>query len=251
MEDKNSNVSLVVSNCSKKYGTSKVYSTKNINLDIHGGDIFGFIGPNGAGKSTCIKSIIGLLPPTEGTISVCGRDIVKNPKEAKALIGYVPDHYALYENLTGKQFIDYIVDIYGVDKNLAKERIEKYLTLFELKDAYDKKINTYSHGMKQKITIISALVHNPKLWILDEPLTGLDPTSIYQVKQCMIEHAKAGNIVFFSSHIIEVVEKLCTRIAIIKKGEIIYDDSMANTTKNHKKGLEDFYMELIGENVNE
>ena len=165
--------------------------------------------------------------------------------ESKKLIGYVPDHYALYEKLTGREYINYIADLYGVSKEDRDARISKYVDLFELTQAFDNRMQTYSHGMKQKMTIMAALVHNPKVWILDEPLTGLDPQSIYQVKEVMKEHAKAGNIVFFSSHIINVVEKLCTRIAIIRKGHIVFEGSMKDVEKEHPEGLEEFYMSMI------
>ena len=244
--DENSGISLILKNFSKKYGLNNYYSVRNVNLTVKGGEVFGYLGPNGAGKSTCIKSIVGIQPITEGSISVCGYDVKTQAVSAKSLIGFVPDHYALYENLTGREYLNYIADIYEVSKEDRDERLERYITRFELNDSIDNKIKTYSHGMKQKITIISALVHDPKVWILDEPLTGLDPTSIYQVKECMKEHASKGNIVFFSSHLIDIVEKLCDRIAIIKHGEI-----QAVTTvqeiENSGKTLEEFYLNIIGD----
>ncbi len=234
-------------NFSKRYGKSNVYAVKDANLTINGGEIFGFLGPNGAGKSTIIKSIVGIQPITDGEIEVCGYSVNKQPVMAKRQIGFVPDHYALYEKLTGREYINYIADLYGVSKKDRDVAIEKYVGLLNMKDAIDNKMNTYSHGMKQKITIISALIHNPKVWILDEPLTGLDPTSIFQVKECMKEHAKAGNIVFFSSHIIDVVEKICDRIAVIKKGHILTCASVADIEK--KTTLEDFYLKTIETDV--
>lgn len=241
-------VSLIFENFSKRYGNSPVLSAKEVNLEVKGGQIFGFLGPNGAGKSTCIKSAIGIQPVTSGNIFVCGHDTTTESVKTKSLIGYVPDHYALYEKLTGREYINYIADLYHVNKEDRDNRIEKYVNLFELNQAFDNRMQTYSHGMKQKITIIAALVHNPKVWILDEPLTGLDPQSIFQVKQCMIQHAKEGNIVFFSSHIIDVVEKLCTDIAIIKKGQIVYRSSMEQIEKDHPEGLEAFYLSMIHDN---
>lgn len=243
----NTETKLELIDFSKRYGSSKVYAVQNANLEIHGGEIFGFLGHNGAGKSTIIKSIVGIQPITSGTIKVCGYDVDKQPVLAKKQIGFVPDHYALYEKLTGREYVNYIADLYEVSKEERNERIENYVKLFELENAFDNQIKTYSHGMKQKITIMSALVHNPKVWILDEPLTGLDPNSIYQVKECMKAHAKAGNIVFFSSHIIDVVESICDRIAIIKKGKIL-------TTKTMKEieqecGLEEFYLKITSQDV--
>ena len=233
---------------SKRYGNSARLSADHVNLEVSGGEIFGFLGPNGAGKSTCIKTTIGIQPVTDGTIEVCGYDVRSQSVEAKKVIGYVPDHYALYEKLTGREYINYIADLYGVSKEDRDERISHYVDLFELNQAFDNRMQTYSHGMKQKMTIMSALIHNPKVWILDEPLTGLDPQSIYQVKEVMKAHAAKGNIVFFSSHIINVVEKLCTRIAIIKKGKIVYVNTMDNVEKEHPEGLEEFYMRTIRDN---
>ena len=232
---------------SKKYATSKIYAVKDANLEVSKGEIFGFLGPNGAGKSTIIKSVVGIQPITEGAIEICGYDVASNPVEAKYNIGYVPDHYALYEKLTGREYINYIADIYEVSEKDRNERIEKYVKIFQLEASIDSKIRTYSHGMKQKITIMSALVHNPKVWILDEPLTGLDPNSIYQVKECMKQHASEGNIVFFSSHLIDVVEKLCQKIAIIKKGKIQCVKTLEEIEASGVT-LEQFYLDVIGDN---
>ena len=246
--DENVGISLELKNFSKKYGLNSYYSAKNVNLSVKGGEVFGFLGPNGAGKSTCIKSIVGIQPISEGSISVCGYDVKTQGVGAKSQIGFVPDHYALYENLTGREYLNYIADIYEVSKADRDERLTRYIERFELKDSIDNKIKTYSHGMKQKVTIIAALVHDPKVWILDEPLTGLDPTSIYQVKECMREHASKGNIVFFSSHLIDIVEKLCDRIAIIKHGEIQAELSIKDI-ESSGRSLEEFYLATIGDNT--
>lgn len=235
---------LEINHLTKKYGSSKKYAVNDASFSVHGGEIFGFLGPNGAGKSTIIKSIVGIQTITSGKINICGFDGQAEPVAAKSNIGYVPDHYALYEKLTGREYINYIADIYNVSQQERDDRINKYITLFELEHSIDSKIKTYSHGMKQKITIMAALVHNPKIWILDEPLTGLDPNSIYQVKECMKQHAEAGNIVFFSSHIIDIVEKICQRIAIIKHGEIQCIRSVEEI-ENEGVSLEDFYMKII------
>ena len=241
---------LVIEHFSKKYSSSANYAVIDANLQVGAGEVFGFLGPNGAGKSTIIKSIVGIQSITEGNIKICGYDVQRQPVQAKSLVGFVPDHYALYEKLTGREYINYIADIYGVSLEDRNERINKYVDIFALRGAFDNNMKTYSHGMKQKIAIIAALVHNPKLWILDEPLTGLDPTSIYQVKQCMVQHAKEGNIVFFSSHLIDVVENICTEIAIIKKGSILEQVSL---TDLNKKGinLEQHYLEIIGDERDE
>lgn len=238
-------VKLQLKNFSKRYATSKIYAVKGANLTVNGGEIFGFLGPNGAGKSTIIKSIVGIQPITEGSIEVCGFDCATQARFAKSQIGFVPDHYALYEKLTGREYINYIADIYDVSEEDRTARIDEMVALFELEGSFDNSMKTYSHGMKQKITIMAALVHNPKLWILDEPLTGLDPNSIFQVKECMRRHAEAGNIVFFSSHIIDVVERICDRIAIIKKGNIMCVKTIKEIEQECP--LEEFYLKTIND----
>lgn len=244
--DKDAGVKLELKNFSKKYGLNKYYSVKDANLVVNGGEVFGFLGHNGAGKSTIIKSIVGILPITEGDIEVCGYNVKSQPVQAKSLIGFVPDHYALYEKLTAREYLNYIADIYEVSKEDRDARLNEYVKLFELESAIDNQIKTYSHGMKQKVTIIAALIHNPKVWILDEPLTGLDPTSIFQVKECMRRHAQAGNIVFFSSHMIDIVEKLCDRIAIIKHG-VIQTVNSVKEIEDSGVSLEEFYLSKIGD----
>ena len=209
-----------IKNFSKTYAGSDKKSVDDLSLEIHDGEVFGFIGHNGAGKSTTIKSLVGIQSITEGSIEIEGYDIARQPLEAKLNMGYVSDNHALYEKLTGREYINYVADLYMVSEEDKKERIEKYVKMFKLEHAIDREIKSYSHGMKQKCMVISALIHNPKVWVLDEPLTGLDPTSSWQIKECMRQHADAGNIVFFSSHVIEVVEKICDRIAIISGGKL-------------------------------
>ena len=235
---------LALKHFSKRYGNNKHYSVNDVSFEVRGGEIFGFLGPNGAGKSTIIKSIVGIQTITSGNIEVCGYDVEKQPVQSKLNLGFVPDHYALYENLTGREYINYIADLYDIDKESRNETIEKYVTLFALTGSFDNQMKTYSHGMKQKIAIMAALVHNPKVWILDEPLTGLDPNSIHEVKECMKDHAARGNIVFFSSHIIDVVEKICDKIAIIKKGRL---RAAASVKELERRGidLEQFYLNII------
>ena len=236
--------SLVIRNFSKRYGSNKHYSVNDVSFEVKGGEIFGFLGPNGAGKSTIIKSMVGIQTITSGNIEICGFDVEKQAVAAKMNTAFVPDHYALYENLTGREYINYIADLFGVSAEERDAFIDKYVDLFQLTGAFDNQMKTYSHGMKQKITIMSALVHNPKVWILDEPLTGLDPTSIHEVKECMKEHAAKGNIVFFSSHIIDVVEKLCDKIAIIKKGQLRAYISMKELNEQGID-LEQYYLNII------
>ena len=235
---------IVLREFSKKYGANKHYSVDHVSFKVSGGEVFGFLGPNGAGKSTIIKSIVGIQTITSGSIEICGYDVDKQSVMAKMNTGFVPDHYALYENLTGREYINYIADLYDVEQEYRDETIEKYVTRFQLNHAFDNQMKTYSHGMKQKIAIMAALVHNPKVWILDEPLTGLDPTSIFEVKECMKEHAAKGNIVFFSSHIIDIVEKICDKIAIIKGGKL---RAVATVSDLDAKGidLEELYINII------
>ena len=243
MDMENTN-KLLLKKFTKRYGNSDVYAVRNADLEVEGGQIFGFLGPNGAGKSTIIKSIVGIQTITEGAIEVCGYDVATQSVQAKRQIGFVPDHYALYERLTAREYINYIADLYEVPQAERDERLNGFIERFEFQSAIDTPIKTYSHGMKQKVTIMAALIHDPKVWILDEPLTGLDPNSIYQVKECMKEHAKKGNIVFFSSHIIDVVERICDKIAIIRKGQIQCVKDVHEMEANGEN-LEKFYMQVI------
>ena len=232
-------------NFSKKYGSNKNFAVENANLEVKAGEIFGFLGPNGAGKSTIIKSLVGLQPITSGQMQVCGYDVEKQSIETKKRIGYVPDHYALYEKLTGREYVNYVADLYGIEKDKRDELLDHYLSIFQMAHAFDNQMRTYSHGMKQKIAIMAALIHSPKVWILDEPLTGLDPNSIYQVKQIMKEHAEAGNIVMFSSHIMDVAEKICDKIAIIRKGKILVENKNVSDLETIGVSLEHYYMYTI------
>ncbi len=235
---------LVVKNFYKKYGHSKVYAVEDASFTVEAGKIIGFLGHNGAGKSTIIKCIVGMQPATSGEIQVNGYDVFKQPVQAKQQIGFVPDHYALYEKLSGRDYINYVADLYEVPKDERDATLKELTHNLSMEESIDSPIATYSHGMKQKIAIMSALIHNPKLWILDEPLTGLDPTSVYEVKECMKAHAAKGNIVFFSSHLIDVAEKLCDEIIIIKEGHILIHENLDKIQKEHKD-LEKFYLDMM------
>lgn len=237
-----------ITNFSKVYGHNKHKTVDNFNLEVYEGEVFGFIGHNGAGKSTVIKSMVGIQSITEGSIEICGYEISKQPLQAKLNIGYVSDNHAVYENLTGREYVNYVADLFMVSKKDRDERLEKYANMFNLTFAIDQQIKSYSHGMKQKLVVIAALIHNPKVWILDEPLTGLDPSSAYQIKECMREHANNGNIVFFSSHVIEVIEKICDRIAIINKGKL---EGVFNVKELLEKGidLEELYLSYVEQNT--
>lgn len=237
---------LTIKNLSKRYGKSTVKSVDNLSLELKPGEVFGFLGPNGAGKSTTIKCIVGILPFEQGEIDICGVNLLKDPLKAKQMIGYVPDNHAVFERLTGREYVNHIANLYNVSTQQMEEISDYYVKLFRLENAFDNPIKSYSHGMKQKISVIAALVHNPKLWILDEPLTGLDPQSAYQLKSAMRKHADAGNTVFFSSHILDVVENLCDRVCIIKKGQLqgVYD---IHELKEKNQSLEELFMKTIAD----
>lgn len=234
-----------IRNVSKSYNKGSVKAVDNLNLRIDKGEIFGFLGPNGAGKTTTIKMIVGLLNPDEGNILIHGTDIRKNALEAKKSIGYVPDNPNLYERLTGTEYLNFMADVYQVSAEHRRQRIEYYLEMLELKDAASDLIKSYSHGMKQKIALTGALIHDPAVWILDEPMVGLDPKSAHLLKEQMREHCNKGNTVFFSTHILEVAEKLCDRIGIIHKGRLIASGTMDELRQgDNKDSLENIFLEM-------
>lgn len=236
---------LQIENLTKTYAGNQKPSVDNLSLTVNDGEIFGFIGPNGAGKSTTIKSITGIISFEEGKVFIDGIDLKTAPLEAKKLIGYVSDDHVLYEGLTGVEYVNFICDVFQVPSAQRQERLDKYCELFALTDSVKKQISTYSHGMKQKLNIIGALIHEPKIWILDEPMTGLDPRSAYNLKQLMREHADKGNSVFFSSHVLEVVEKVCDRIGIIDDGHLITCCQIDELKERNKdKSLEELFLKL-------
>ena len=237
---------LKVKNLFKVYQNAKYISARNVSFEVKEGEIFGFLGVNGAGKSTTIKCITGIIPFTAGKIEVCGYDIKENPFEAKRSFGFVPDNHAVYDKLTGSEYISYIASIYRVPKEVFQDRFDKLVAKFNLKNAINNQIISYSHGMKQKISIIGALIHEPRLWILDEPMVGLDPQSILDVKNYMKEYAESGNSVIFSSHNLDTVEKLCDRALIIHGGTVI---ALIDLKEYQQKGisLEDEFMRLTKE----
>lgn len=238
---------LKIDNLSKSYANGEKLAVDNLSLEVKKGEIFGFLGPNGAGKSTTIKCVTGILPFNGGTISICDNDLKSNPIEAKRNIGYVPDTHIIYDKLTGVEYINFMSDIYNVEEEIRKVRAEELIKLFNLKEAINSPIKSYSHGMKQKMSIIGALMHNPNLWILDEPLTGLDPQSSYDLKMLMKKHVEEGNTVFFSSHVIDVVEKLCDRVGIINKGKLIAVCTMKELKEKRSDiSLEDFFLSITG-----
>ncbi|MDE5618053.1 MAG: ABC transporter ATP-binding protein [Clostridia bacterium] len=236
---------LKISGLTKQYKGQTSPAISDINLEVKPGEIMAFLGPNGAGKSTTIKCITGILPYETGCIEVCGYDLKSDPINAKLNIGFVPDNHVTYENLSGYDYINFICNIYRVPADERKARIDELAQLMSLSEAMSKPINSYSHGMKQKISVIAALVHKPKLWILDEPMTGLDPKSAHILKELMKKHCAEGNSVFFSSHVLEVVEKLCDRLAIVNGGKLIEVMSMEEL-KDRKEdiSLEEFFLSV-------
>ena len=232
----------------KNYSFEYIKGKKIINdlsLTIKDGDICAFVGKNGAGKTTTIKSIVGINHINEGTILLDDLNIEKNPLEYKNKIAFIPDNPILYEHLTGIQYLNFIADMYEVTEKNREERIKKYGKEFELYNELGNLVSSYSHGMKQKLVLIGALVHDPKLYILDEPFVGLDPKSSFTLKKILKEKAKEGKIIFFSTHVLDVAEKLCNKIAIIKNGKLVVDGDMNKVTKD--KSLEDIFMELISD----
>ncbi len=210
-----------VTNLSKKYSRKSEFAISDISMEADGGEIVGILGHNGAGKSTTIKCITGMHPYEGGTVEICGYDLMKNPIEAKMSFGYVSDEFSLFEKMTGFEFVSFMADIYKVTKEERDERLEKFQELFALGDAIYKPISSYSHGMKQKISLMGALIHKPKVFILDEPMIGLDPHTAAAVKRYFKMHSADGNLVLFSSHNLDVVEKVCDRVYIIDQGRIL------------------------------
>lgn len=232
---------LTINNYSKAYNKDH-FAVSGLSLNVDSGDLFAFIGHNGVGKSTTIKSIVGILPFDDGDILIDGISIKKDPIACKKMIAYIPDNPDIYDSLTGIQYLNFIADIFKVDKTTRKAIIDKYASEFELTNDLNNLISSYSHGMKQKLVIISALVHSPKLLILDEPFVGLDPKATYLVKKAMVEFCENGGAIFFSTHVLEVAEKLCNKLAIIKNGKLLITGKMEEVIKDST--LEDVFMEL-------
>lgn len=237
---------LEIKHFSKKYAGAKNYSASDISLALEAGKVLGLVGSNGAGKSTTIKSVTGILPFTEGEIYVNGYDVKKQPIEAKSSIGYVPDDHSVYDVLTGREYADYMGSLFGVPKAQKKDRIEYLAKLFNIEFALDKQIAGYSHGMKQKICLIGSLVHSPKLWILDEPMMGLDPQTMNDVRNCIRNYANSGNAVVFSSHNLDVVEKVCDMVAIIKGGKLVEFFDLKQALADPSFSLERMFMQING-----
>lgn len=231
---------LQISHYTKCYDTKK--AVDDLTLHIDPGEIYGFIGHNGAGKTTTLKAAVGILPFDEGEITVCGKSIKQDPIACKKMLAYIPDNPDLYDFMTGRKYLNFVADIFGIDADTRKERIEKYAADFELTDDLDQAISSYSHGMKQKLAIISAWIHEPKLIIMDEPFVGLDPKAAHILKGMMREVCDRGGAIFFSTHVLEVAEKLCDKIAIIKGGKLIRSGTMEEVKGDDT--LEEVFLEL-------
>ncbi len=234
---------LIVDGLTKKYGD--VIAVNNISFNIEQGKIFGFIGPNGAGKTTTIKSIAGLISFDEGNITVNDCNIIKESEKAKSVMGYIPDTPFLYDKLTGKEFLYFIARIFKMTKNHIEKNIDKYASLFEFEDYMDLKTEDYSHGMKQRIIIASAFIHDPKLILIDEPMVGLDPKIAKIVKDTLRKYANNGGSVFLSTHTLSLAEEICDEIGIMNKGNIVYKGNIDNLKDKLKKdNLEELFLEI-------
>ena len=235
---------LEIKNVSKSYDGKKK-ACNQIDLSIESGDIYGFVGHNGAGKTTLLKSIAGIIDFDEGDILVDGLSVKKNAIDVKKKIAYIPDNPDIYESLTGNQYLSFISDVFQIDQKERQLEIEKYSTLFEISNVLNQPISSYSHGMKQKLVIISALIHKPKLFLLDEPFVGLDPKASFQLKEIFKNLCENGTAIFFSTHVLEVVEKLCNKVAIIKDGQIVASGNTSDIIQN--QSLEHIFMEIQSE----
>lgn len=236
-----------IENVTKCYGDK--IAVDSLELNIQKGEIFGFLGPNGAGKTTTINMITGVLEPDKGSISINGINIVKDDIAAKQQFGFVPDSPDLFLRLTGYEYLDFMGAVYNVDPDILQNRMIDITSIFGIFDDLGDRIQSYSHGMRQKIIIAGALIHEPKVWILDEPMTGLDPKSSHHLKEMMREHVVKGNTVLFSTHVLEVAEKICDRVAIINKGKILFCGTINEMKREFSgnKSLESMFLELTDE----
>ena len=229
----------------KVYGKSDRAALDHLTLTVPKGCVNGFLGPNGAGKTTAIRLLTGALKATEGHVRVCGIDVAEDPVGAKKMIGFVPDSQDMYERLTGYEYLNFMADIYAVSKEDRKARAEKYLERFELTEAAGQRIQSYSRGMKQKIAVIGALIHEPPVWVLDEPMVGLDPQAAFLLKEEMRARANEGATVFFSTHVLEVAEKLCDRVGIIQRGKLLLEGTPQELRSNAgDESLEQVFLEM-------
>lgn len=235
-----------IANLTKSYNKGAVKAVDDLSLTIKNGEIFGFLGPNGAGKTTTIKMMVGLLKPDSGSVFINGHSIIEDPLAVKKSISFVPDSPEVYEKLTGIEYLNFMGDVYGVPAEIRSKRLTYLLDMFSLSDAVGDLIQSYSHGMRQKIVLVGAMLHEPELFILDEPMVGLDPRSSNNLKSYMREHCKEGKTVFFSTHVLEVAEKLCDRIGIIHQGRLIACGTMEElkSLAANRESLENIFLEL-------
>ena len=240
----NNHAMLEIRHYSKSYSKGKK-AADDVSLTVESGDIYGFIGHNGAGKSTTIRAVVGVLDFTEGEIFIDGHSVKDEPMACKRITAYIPDNPDLYENLTGIQYLNFVADVFEIGDEERRESIKKYADIFEISGSLGDLISSYSHGMKQKLAIISALIHNPKLLVLDEPFVGLDPKASFTLKEIMREMCSQGTAIFFSTHVLDVAEKLCNKIAIIKEGRIIAAGNIEELTEGHS--LEEAFLEADNE----
>jgi ABC-2 type transport system ATP-binding protein len=240
---------LKIENLSKTYSKGSIKAVDNISFSIKKGEIYGFLGPNGAGKTTTIKMIVGLLKQDGGSITIDGFDTIQNPIPAKSKISYVPDNPQVYDKLKGIEYLNFMADVYKVTRHDKVERIEKYLNLFSLEEAVSDLISSYSHGMKQKIVLTGALLSDPDLFVLDEPMVGLDPKSSFNLKEIMRDMCDRGKSVFFSTHVLDVAERICDKIAIINKGNIISEGTMEElrSKAGREESLEKIFLEVTNQ----
>jgi ABC-2 type transport system ATP-binding protein len=234
----------------KKYGSFT--AVDGINLHVKSGELFGFLGPNGAGKTTTLRMLSGILRPTSGEISICGIDLLRNGRAAKAKLGFVPDRPFIYEKLTGMEFLRFVAGLYGQEGGEIKHRARELLALFDLEDWRDELVESYSHGMRQKLIISSAFVHRPQVIVVDEPMVGLDPKAAWILKDLFREYTRRGNTVLMSTHTLAVAENMCDRVAIIQRGNIRAEgtmDELRTSAEEGAVGLENIFLRLTGENA--
>lgn len=242
-----------LSGISKTYAKSAVKAVDDLSITVKDGEIFGFLGPNGAGKTTTIKALTGVLRPDTGSARIDGIDIAANPLGAKRRIGYVTDNPELFARLKAAEYLNFVADVYGVDSATRQARTAEYSSLFGIKDALGASIGSFSHGMKQKLLVTASLLHDPQNWVLDEPMVGLDPKAAFALKEIMRTRAAAGKTVFFSTHVMEVAEKLCDRLSIINKGRIVFTGTLAElkTMQGADGSLESLFLELVDDTEEE
>ncbi|HHV41955.1 MAG TPA: ABC transporter ATP-binding protein [Clostridiaceae bacterium] len=239
---------VILKNVTKTYDGKK-NAVDNLNLEIKAGEIFGLLGPNGAGKTTALKMITGVLQPTRGDIFIRGSSILSEPLQAKKQFSFVSDDPNIFLRFKGIEYLKFMADIYGVDTSVREERVKKLAKEYAMSDVLNDPISSYSHGMRQKIVLIGALIHEPPIWILDEPMTGLDPRSSFNLKNRMREHADSNQTVLFSTHVLEVAEKVCDRVGIIDKGKLIFVGTIKEMRDHFKENasLEEMFLELTDE----